>query len=104
MSMFRLCAAPETADPAANVTMKNTRTGFRPNADTRLPMSGRTAVEAIVYALPAQMKLTPPRSPTIVGSAVEIAVYGLDSQMTLAAGQVGYTDEVEGGEHVNHEV
>lgn len=76
MSMFMLCAAPDMAEPIANVRMKKTRTGFRPNADTRFPMSGRTAVEAMVYALPAQMKSIPCRSSTMVGRAVDIAVCG----------------------------
>ena len=71
--MFMFCAAPEMADPIAKTKMKAMRTGLRPNASTRLPMSGRTAVAAMVYALPAQMKSVPWSSPTIVGRAVEIA-------------------------------
>ena len=47
MSMFMFCAAPEMADPMANVTMNARRTGFLPNADARLPMKGRTAVDAM---------------------------------------------------------
>ena len=47
MSMFMFCAAPEMAEPMANVTMNARRTGFRPNADARLPMKGRTAVDAM---------------------------------------------------------
>ena len=47
MSMFMFCAAPEMAEPMANVTMKPRSTGFRPNADARLPMKGRTAVDAM---------------------------------------------------------
>ncbi len=74
MSMFMLCDAPDMAEPIANVRMKKTSTGLRPNADTRFPMSGRTAVDAMVYALPAQMKSIPCRSWTMVGSAVEMAV------------------------------
>ena len=75
MSMFMFCAAPEMADPIAKTTMNARSTGFLPNADARLPMKGRTAVEAIVYALRAQTKSVPWSSPTIVGKAVEIADY-----------------------------
>ena len=59
MSMFMDCAAPDIADPTANVRMNATSTGFRPNAETRLPMSGNIAVDAMVYALPAHMKSVP---------------------------------------------
>ena len=76
MSMFMFCAAPEMADPIAKTTMNARSTGFLPNAEARLPMKGRTAVDAIVYALPAQTKSVPWSSPTIVGNAVEIADYG----------------------------
>ena len=72
MCMFMFCAAPEMAEPMANVTMNLRRTGFRPNADARLPMKGRTAVGA---ALPAHTKSVPCRSSTIVGSAMAMAVY-----------------------------
>ena len=54
-----LCAAPVIAEPAAKQTMNPSRIGFRPKLETRPPMRGRTAVEAIVYALPAQMKSLP---------------------------------------------
>ena len=67
--------APEMADPIAKMQMKNRRTGFLPNADARLPMKGRIAVDAMVYALPAHTKSVPCKSLTIVGKAVEIAVY-----------------------------
>ena len=74
MSMFMFCAAPEIADPIAKMKMNTRRTGFLPNADARLPMKGRIAVDAMVYALPAHTKSVPCSSPTIVGKAVEIAV------------------------------
>ncbi len=45
------------AEPIANAMMNATRTGFRPSADTRLPTRGRTAVDAIVYALPMKSVL-----------------------------------------------
>ena len=72
--MFMLCAAPVMADPKANVRINATRTGFRPKADTKFPIRGRTAVDAMVYALPAQMKSVPFRCCTMVGRAVEMAV------------------------------
>lgn len=59
ISIFMLCAAPEMAEPTAKVNIRNIRTLFLPNTDTRPPMRGRTAVEAMVYALPAQMKSFP---------------------------------------------
>ena len=59
MSIFMLCAAPVIAEPAAKQTMNPSRIGFRPKLETKRPIRGRTAVEAIVYALPAQMKSLP---------------------------------------------
>ena len=70
-----LCAAPAIAEPNANARMKDKRTGLRPNPDTKLPTRGMTAVDAIVYALPAHMKSFPSRWLTMVGKAVDTAVW-----------------------------
>lgn len=48
MSIFILCAEPEIAEPTAKARMNAMRTGFRPKADTKLPIRGSTAVDAIV--------------------------------------------------------
>ena len=47
------------ADPSANSKIDEIRMGLRPSADERLPVSGITAVEAMVYPPPAQMKSFP---------------------------------------------
>ena len=75
MSMLMFCAAPEIAEPMAKVRTKESRTGLRPNPDTRSPTRGITAVDAMVYALPGQMKSVPWRWSTIVGRAVDTAIY-----------------------------
>ena len=75
MSILMFCAAPEIADPMAKVRTKERRTGFRPNPETRSPTSGMTAVDAMVYALPGQIKSVPCRWSTMVGSAVDTAIY-----------------------------
>lgn len=72
-----LWAAPHSADPSANMTMKHKMTGLRPKTDTRPPTVGRTAVAAIAYALLAQMKSVPSRCAVIVGNAVDTAVCAL---------------------------
>ena len=41
-------AAPEMAEPMAKAMMKESRTGLRPNPETRSPTRGMTAVEAMV--------------------------------------------------------
>ena len=61
MSMFILWAPPHRAEPRAKKAMKTSRMGLRPNIDTSPPTRGSTAVEAIVYALPTQMKFIPLR-------------------------------------------
>lgn len=62
------------AEPNANTNIKESKTGLRPKPETRFPTSGMTAVDAIVYALPAHMKSVPFKWLTMVGRAVEIAV------------------------------
>lgn len=74
MNMFMLRAPPHKAEPTANMTTNVRSTGFLPNTDTRPPTVGRIAVDAIVYALPAQMKSVPCKCSTIVGRAVDTAV------------------------------
>lgn len=75
MSMCILVAAPQTTEPTKKAKIKTSNMIFRPKRVVRPPQSGRIAVEAIVYAPPAQMKSLPCRCSTIVGSAVDTAVY-----------------------------
>lgn len=69
------CAAPHTAEPRANMAMKTSKTGLRPNIETIPPTRGRAAVAPIEYALPTHMKSVPFKLCTMVGRAVETAVY-----------------------------
>jgi hypothetical protein len=62
------------AEPSAKKAINASKIGFRPKVEARPPMVGRIAVEAMVYALPTQMKSEPWRWPTMVGNAVETAV------------------------------
>lgn len=87
MSIPILCADPAKADPIAKRVMHERRTGFRPKIDTRPPHRGMSAVAAKGYALPAQMKLAPCRSCTIVGSVVDIAPYTTSSSGTSGNGK-----------------
>lgn len=48
MSIFMLQEEPQIAEPSANRAMNTSKTGFRPNTETRPPMRGSTAVDAIV--------------------------------------------------------
>ncbi len=50
MSMFMDCAAAVTADPAPKMRMETRRTSRRPKMSASLPLSGRTAVHARLYA------------------------------------------------------
>ena len=69
-----LCAAPEIAEPRAKIKTKLMRIGLRPRIETRSPTMGTIAVEAIVYALPAQIKSVPFKWLTMVGRAVDTAI------------------------------
>ena len=73
MNISIFCAAPQSADPRAKVRMKVMSTGLRPKVEARSPTNGTTAVEEMVYALPAHMKSFPWSSPTMVGNAVDTA-------------------------------
>ncbi len=73
--MSRFWAAPHSADPARNTTIATWSTTLRPYRSPSLPYSGVTAVWASRYAVTTQeMWFSPPRSPTIVGSAVDTIV------------------------------
>jgi hypothetical protein len=56
INIFIDCAAPQIADPTAKKRMNARTAGFRPTLDTRPPTRGRTAVEAMPYALPTHRK------------------------------------------------
>ena len=69
------CASPHSAEPIRKRTIAVCKITFRPYRSPSFPYSGVTIVEASKYAVTTHERcLTPPRSPTIVGSAVETIV------------------------------
>ena len=65
-------AAAVTAEPAAKMIMETRRTSWRPKMSASLPLRGRTAVQARLYADETHTKESVPlRSWMIDGSAVD---------------------------------
>ena len=75
-----LTAVPQRTEPTQKKQMKVSRMLFRPKPSTSPPTSGSTAVDAMVYAPPAQMKSSPWSFSTMVGSVVATAVCSRPSQ------------------------
>ncbi len=72
MSWSIECARPDSAEPARKMTIAIMSQRLRPYMSPSLPYSGVVTVEASTYAVTTQDRwVTPPRSPTIRGSAVE---------------------------------
>ncbi|GAA4227261.1 hypothetical protein GCM10022254_14520 [Actinomadura meridiana] len=64
-------AAPHAADPAKKPSSPTNRTTRRPNRSPSRPDNGTVTLVASTYAVDTQAsRSSPPRSPTIVGSAV----------------------------------
>ena len=76
MSSTRVCDSPQSADPIRKITIDAWNSRLRPYWSPSLPHSGVEAVVASRYAVITQeMWFSPPRSPTIVGSAVDTMVW-----------------------------
>ena len=73
MSMSMLFAAPDTADPTAKTVSAPIIVSRRPNICASLPLNGRHAAAARLYADATHEKSCPSRSLTIVGAAVPTA-------------------------------
>ena len=68
-------AIPQSAEPIRKRMMAVCRITLRPYRSPSFPYSGVTIVDASRYAVTTHERCsTPPRSPTIVGSAVETIV------------------------------
>lgn len=74
MSIFRDCAPPHIALPAAKNRRETSKTGRRPKRLAKLPENGIVATDANVYAEPTQENCSPCREATMVGKAVATAV------------------------------
>ncbi len=74
--MFMSCASPHSAEPARKITIAAWNSPLRPYWSPSLPHSGVPTVLASRYAVTTQdSRFSPPRSPTIVGSAVDTIVW-----------------------------
>lgn len=81
-----LCAEPETADPAAKIARAPSIVSLRPKICASLPLKGRHAADARLYAEATQEKSWPWRSLTIVGAAVPTAPYSRRVSATKSLG------------------
>ena len=70
ISRFILFAAPQTADPAAKMTMTIITRTRRPKISLSDPKAGKNAVALNPYALPTQTKSLPWSAAIIVGRTV----------------------------------
>src|SRR5262245_20678709 len=71
-----LCERPQSAEPMRKITIAVCSTILRPNRSPSFPYSGPETVAVRRYAVTTQERWSsPPRSPTIVGSAVETIVW-----------------------------
>ena len=73
MRTFMLVAEPETAEPAAKMMRAPSMVGLRPKICASLPLKGKQAADARLYADATQEKSCPLRSLTMVGAAVPTA-------------------------------
>src|SRR6516162_3928414 len=86
MSWSIECARPDRAEPARNITIAIISQRLRPNWSPSLPYSGVVTVEASTYEVTTQDRcVTPPRSPTILGSAVETTSWSSMASMIASS-------------------
>ena len=79
-------ARPDSAEPIRKMTIPIISQRLRPYWSPSLPYSGVVTVEASTYAVTTQDRwVTPPRSPTILGSAVETTSWSSMASMIASS-------------------